>query len=156
MKNIFILLFFLLLLACQKDEHINPYDNVQVEEETIEEVEDLDPTSLEGLHASVFRPTCANSGCHDGTFEPDFRTINSTYNTLINQPIIKNDPQGSYTYRVIPGNSQQSQLMARLTVDIDGQSGIMPLVTEPDSDWPEKANDYIDNIKTWIDAGAQK
>jgi len=107
------------------------------------------------VKAYIFSPTCANSGCHDGTFEPDFRTVSSTYNTLVHQPIVKNDPQGSYTFRVKPGSPDESVLMARLTFDIDNNSGIMPLVVEPDSDWPNKAETYKQNISDWIQAGAK-
>jgi hypothetical protein len=114
-----------------------------------------DPQSFEGLHAYIFKPTCANSGCHDGTFEPDFRTISSTYNTLVYQPIVKNDPSNSYQYRVKPGSIAQSVLYNRLTQDIDGQSGIMPLVTEPSSDWNAKKEIHIANIKQWIENGAK-
>ncbi|MBK7268515.1 MAG: hypothetical protein IPI07_03030, partial [Flavobacteriales bacterium] len=31
------------------------------------------------------------SGCHDGTFEPEFRTIASAYNSLVYHPVIAND-----------------------------------------------------------------
>lgn len=115
---------------------------------------DLNPISIEGLHDKVFEPTCANSGCHDGTFEPDFRTIESTYNTLVYQPVIKNDPTESYLYRVMPGNVEQSVLWKRLTEDIDGQSGIMPLVENPSSEWESQREVHLENIKQWIEAGA--
>lgn len=115
----------------------------------------LDPQSFAGLHHYIFRPTCANSGCHDGTFEPDFRSIESSYNTLVYHPLIKNDPQGSFTYRVVPGNPNASVLMTRLEVDIDGQSGIMPLALEPTSDWSVNRAQYIANIRAWIQNGAR-
>jgi hypothetical protein len=155
MKYLSPLLILLVAIgACKKDEFVNPYDLIENPIVDSTEIELLDPTSIEGLHQQIFRPTCANSGCHDGTFEPDFRTIESTYNTLVNQPIIKNDPQGSFAFRVVPGNPAASQLIARLTYDIDGNSGVMPLVIEPDSDWPEKSETYIENITAWIQAGA--
>ena len=151
-------LFFLLLLAlaaCKEDPPINPFDNVVNPNDPAPGDIILDPTSIEGLHANVFKKTCANSGCHDGTFEPDYRTIESTYNTLVYQPVIKNDLQGTYEYRVVPGNVAASQLVNRLTVDIDGNSGIMPLVIEPDSEWEEEKEALIQNIKDWIEAGAK-
>lgn len=113
-----------------------------------------DMGSITGLHARIFVPTCANSGCHDGTFEPDFRTIESTYNTLVYHPIIKNDPLGSYSYRVVPGNPGASQLMARLTYDIDGQSGIMPLIVDPNAEWHTENEAFIQHIRDWIVKGA--
>ena len=143
-------------IGCSEEESfVNPYD--LIEEETPQDSTqiDLDPTSLAGLHANIFIKTCANSGCHDGTFEPDFRTVESSYNTLVNHPIIKNDPQNSFSVRVLPGDIAASQLVTRLEKDIDDNSGIMPLVIEPDSDWPEKREEYIQNIKDWIAAGAK-
>ena len=138
------------------NEFINPYDQIEELPADSTDVADLDPTSLVGLHAVIFRPTCANSGCHDGTFEPDFRTVNSTYNTLVGHSIIKNDPQNSFAHRVVPGDPDASQLLARLTYDIDGNSGIMPLATEPGSDYPENREEYIERIRAWIANGAQR
>ncbi len=138
-----------------KEEADNPFDDLEDPVVSTPEITELNPNAIEGLHANVFGKTCANSGCHDGTFEPDFRTIESTYNTLVFQPVIKNDPQGSFTHRVVPGAADESQLIARLTYDIDGNSGVMPLVIEPDSDWEEKSDDYIQNIRQWINDGAR-
>lgn len=158
MKNVYLIyalaLLIFLIIACNKDAP-NPYKDVQQIPIDSLNIYKPDPKSFEGLHANIFRPTCANSGCHDGTFEPDFRTISSSYNTLVYQKIIKNDPQNSYTYRVKPGSSAESVLYNRLTQDIDGQSGIMPLVIEPSSDWPMKKDENIANIKAWIDNGAK-
>jgi hypothetical protein len=135
----------------------NPYDNQQVgqEHEKVDGTDtDLDPNSIEGIHANIFQPTCANSGCHDGNFEPDFRTIESSYNSIVGQPIIKQDDMNPLSARVTPGNASTSMLMRRLLVDINGNSGTMPILTEPDSDWPTKKDEYIKNIETWIDNGA--
>lgn len=154
MKTWFIPLILLTLTGCF-EEPVNPYDDVDNTPEGNKEQEELDPTSIAGLHANIFHPTCANSGCHDGTFEPDFRTVESTYNTLVNHPVIKNDPQNSFSFRVVPGNVAASQLVARLTYDIDGNSGVMPLVIEPDSDWESKKEAYIQQVKDWIANGAK-
>ena len=152
----FLLLIVFFFFACQQEEYQNPYDGIEEEEEMMtEENINLEPTSIAGLHANIFSKTCANSGCHDGNFEPDFRTIESTYNTLINAPIIKNDPQNSYQFRVVKGDIAASQLVARVTVDIDGNSGIMPLALEPDSDWEANKETYIQNIKDWVAGGAK-
>ncbi|MFT4970839.1 MAG: hypothetical protein ACI9XO_000163 [Paraglaciecola sp.] len=153
---VFLIGFTLLFTACEEEEYQNPYDDIEQEEEMMtEENINLEPTSMAGLHANIFGKTCANSGCHDGNFEPDFRTIESTYNTLINAPIIKNDPQNSFQYRVVKGNVNASQLVARITYDIDGNSGIMPLAIEPDSDWEMNKETYIQNIEDWISNGAK-
>ena len=78
-------------------------------------------------------PYCANSGCHDGNFEPDFRTVESSYSTLVYQPVVKNNDNQTYEYRVVPGNSAQSILYARLLsyengVSVfDDNSQVMPM-----------------------------
>ena len=157
MKNPALLLFGLFLLAgCFKEKYENPYDLIEDPGGDTLSTATLDPKSLPGLHANIFRPTCANSGCHDGTFEPDFRTVQSTFHTLVNHPIVKNDPQGTFSVRVKPGDVGASLLIARLTYDIDGNSGTMPLIVEPDSDWLEKKEQYIQDIKDWIAAGAEE
>ncbi len=153
----FLFLAFLIfaLPACKEEDPPNPFDQVEIPGGPDTLNLELEDTSIEGLHAKVFRKTCANSGCHDGAFEPDFRTIESTFNTLLFQPIIKNDLQGTYEYRVLPNEVEASQLIARMTFDIDGNSGVMPLVIEPDSDWEQTKTQHIENIKTWIRQGAK-
>lgn len=143
--------------SCKKTDYSanNPYNNGAKPPVVTDEGANLDPNSFQGLHYFIFNPTCANSGCHDGTFEPDFRTVESSYNTLVYHPIKKNDPAGSFKYRVLPGNADKSVIICRLTKDIDGQSDTMPLITEPNSDWYKKKDQYIDNIKTWINNGAK-
>jgi hypothetical protein len=159
MKNFAFLAFFLLLLiaACDTTGELppNPFDPYKTDSIAGPDPVDVDPNSIVGLHYNIFVPTCANSGCHDGTFEPDFRSIESSYNTLVNHPIIKNDPQGTYKVRVMPGNVNQSVLWNRLTVDIDGQSGIMPLAIDPDSDWESNKEAYLQNVRNWIEGGAK-
>ena len=119
MKWLVIILFFV-FLSCEQDD--NPFNNPDLlpPVDTINNTV-IDEESFIGLHTMIFSPTCSNSGCHDGSFEPDFRTIESSYNTLVYQPVIKNDSVNTYTYRVLPGNSGLSALYARLTYDIDGQ-----------------------------------
>lgn len=156
LKLFLIFCLFVAIGSCKKDPYVNPYDKL---------VDDngngsnpnvtLDPNSFAGIHANILKKTCANSGCHDGNFEPDFRTVESSYNMLVYQPVIKNNPQGIYTYRVLPNDVQLSVLYKRLIEDIDGQSGIMPLALEPDSDWEDKKQQYIGNIYNWIQNGAK-
>jgi len=148
-------ILFGLLLACSKDGD-NPYDGISDKQPTYinpPSVE-LNPTNFAGLHQNIFSKTCANSGCHDGNFEPDFRTIESAYNTLIDHAPIKNTTDNRFKLRVTPGNAAESVLFHRLTVDIDGQSGIMPLVVDEDSDYNSKRSQYIQNVRDWINAGA--
>ncbi|MFT6844487.1 MAG: hypothetical protein ACJAUV_000667 [Flavobacteriales bacterium] len=108
--------------------------------------------SIVSLHANIFAPTCANSGCHDGTFPPDFRTIQSSYNTLVMHPLVKNNPNNDYAYRVVPNDVNNSVLYRRLTEDIDGQSGIMPLYSG--DEWANVKQEHIDNVVSWINNGA--
>jgi hypothetical protein len=157
MKKLFLLIPVLLLVFLQgcKDDP-NPFDDPNLQPPIdVVDIDTLDPRSFGGLHFKIFKPTCANSGCHDGTFEPDFRTIESSYNTLVNHPIIKNNPAGTYTYRVVPGDANMSVLYQRLMVDIDGQSGIMPLSIDPDGDWNSMKTVHIQNIVYWINNGAK-
>ena len=125
----------------------NPFEENKINQDTVSfEFEDIDPNSITGIYQNIFGPTCANSGCHDGTFEPDFRTIESSYHSLVYRVPIKND--GNLTYRVDPGNPNQSALMRRLDGTILPK---MPIEIEPDSDWWEKSDDYIQNVRNWIE-----
>ena len=144
----------LIFMACTKEE-INPFDdpNLQPPDPPVL-VDTLDPTSFEGLHYQIFKPTCSNSGCHDGTFEPDFRTIESSYNTLVYHGLIKNNPANDFKFRVYPEKPDSSLLLARLLYDIDGQSGLMPIITDPNSEWPGNKDKHISDIRTWIENGA--
>jgi hypothetical protein len=153
-----LLLLILIVMAAgckKKDDFVNPFDDpsLQPPEDSVT-VLVLEPNNFEGIHQNVFRATCANSGCHDGTFEPDFRSVEAAYNTLVYQPVIKNDAQNSFEYRVLPGDADASVLMTRLLIDIDGQSGVMPLEVDPGSDFIQKRAQYLENIRTWINNGA--
>lgn len=140
-----------MILSCQKEgDKDNPFDGQVVNQDTVTlQIKDADPNSIAGIYTNIFKPTCANVGCHDGTFEPDFRTMESAFNTLVFQTPIKND--GRYSYRVHPGNPGQSVLLARLEDQI---TPAMPIQVEPDSDWPANREAYIQNIRNWIAAGA--
>ena len=136
--------------ACQQEDPMNPFGDQEVNQDTVRlEIIDPEPTSIAGIYANVFKPTCSNVGCHDGTFEPDFRTLESAYNTLIYQVPIKND--GNYSFRVHPYQPDSSAIMARLN---DWLSPRMPIQIEPDSDWPDKKDEYIMHIREWISNGA--
>ena len=163
----FYIFIFFICVSCQK-ETINPYDNPDL----LPPLEDTtnyfsDSTNFAAIYKNVFVPHCANSGCHDGSFEPDFRTIESSYNTLVYQPVIKNNPDGNYQFRVKAGNIDESALYARLLSNSDGSatfdpnSQVMPLtadiVYDPNQEhiWHSEKEDHISNIKTWIEEGAK-
>ena len=61
-------------------------------------------------HKNILEPKCANPACHDGTFEPDFRTIEGSYNTLVYHPVTKNDEDLTYEHRVVPGDIRASDV----------------------------------------------
>ena len=166
MVRILFLLIIISLFSCQK-EKINPYDNPDLQPPTGDtSVYFSNPTNFASIYNDVLLPHCANSGCHDGAFEPDFRTIESSYNTLVYHPIIKNNPSETYQYRVKAGNSSESVLYARLLADANGtatfdaNSQVMPLtadiVYDPNQEhvWHLEKEEHISNIKTWIDNGA--
>lgn len=148
---ILLLASVLVLVACKKEE--NPFDAIErPAEEPVAQLLPLD--NFAGLHQRIFRPTCAVSGCHDGTFEPEFRSIAGAYNSLVLHPVTANDPQESFTYRVVPGDAQASFLHERLTAFVPNTSGIMPLDLLQDSDWPANEQAYIGAIAAWIESGA--
>lgn len=139
-----LLLFF---AACKNDDTPppNPFD-------VVIEVPDTDPVepdsvSLVGLHKFIFSQSCAVPGCHDGAFEPDFRTVQSTYSTLVFQPVIKNTPDGRYEVRVKPFSVAESWLHHRVTTE-DQVLGRMPLYDNPLTPGQVRA------IEDWITAGA--
>ncbi len=106
----------LLINSCKKDEPVpvNPYDSINYGDDT-PEPDTVDPASLVGLHRNLFLTRCALPGCHDGVFEPDFRTIQSTYSTMVYAPVKKNNAANSFTYRVVPGDTAMSVLYERIT-----------------------------------------
>ena len=140
-------LLLLLLFAFQEeDPPVNPFDGQVVNQDTVGiEFINPEPNSFAGIYQNILKPTCANVGCHDGTFEPDYRTMGSAYNTLVYQVPIKND--GNYTFRVEPFKPQSSVIMARLRNQL---TPAMPIQVEPDSDWPQKKDEYINKPGTTI------
>jgi hypothetical protein len=103
---------------------------------------------FKSIYTKIFQPKCGNQSCHDGHFEPDFRTIESAYATMVYQPVIKHTLDGRYTLRVIPGNVDSSWLYNRI-VTVDAQLGRMPLYKN------QLATDELNAIKTWISNGAK-
>ena len=147
---IFAIVIFAMVSNCKKNDIENPYGNYSTpklyEEPTLAGL----PTDNFGyLHATVFKPTCANSGCHDGHFEPDYRTIGSAYNNMVNHKVLTNDASGSFTYRVKPGDAAKSLVHERLLVALPSTSGIMPAVTT--SEWLMNKASHIKGIKDWIE-----
>ena len=167
MRLLIIIILITTFYACKKDK-INPYSDPNLNPPVINDSNYFNnPNSFSSLQNNIFQPYCNNSGCHDGTFEPDFRTIESSYSTLVYQPVIKNNSSQSYNYRVKPGESEKSVLYARLLADandisiFDNNSQVMPLTADIVYD-PEKSHpwhgvkeQFIPHIKNWIDSGAR-
>lgn len=136
------------MAGCKKDEPLphNPYDDINYGD-TLPPADTLDPNSITGLHRNIFSVKCAMPGCHDGSFEPDYRTVQSTYRTLVYHPLIKTDSTGYFKYRVKPYDVEHSWLHERLVTE-DPVLGRMPLYDEPLSDAE------MNQINTWIMNGA--
>jgi hypothetical protein len=147
----------MMLSACKKSGSANPYDDWEDGGKSpVVSDKPVDPNSIQGLHKNIFKPTCSNSGCHDGNFEPDFRSIESSYNSLVNRLSTNTDPSNpQYSKRVVPGSPSTSMILHRILDLIPGTQGKMPLVADPGSDWPSKKDEYIQNITNWINDGAK-
>jgi len=117
MRKLFFLglIISLFLVNCTEDDlSLNPYDGIDYSDTTLV-IDTLSSTSFVKLHRDVLGPSCNVMGCHDGSFEPDFRTVQSSYNTLVYHPILKNNLDETFTYRVVPGDTANSVLHERLT-----------------------------------------
>lgn len=149
----------ILWISCAKDPKVdNKYDGWKSTTEPVVNAPiNLDVNTIQGIHFYVFKPTCSNSGCHDGTFEPDFRTVESSYNSLVNVPVKKEDLSvpGQFALRVEPGNAANSMLIRRCEIDLGGNSGIMPLSLDPGNDFRDRKAEYLQRIATWINNGAK-
>lgn len=133
------------VMSCTKDdEPANPYD--AIDRPVVVYPEEPDPNSITGLHKHIFFPVCANPGCHDGTFEPDYRTVESTFSTLVYQRVNKVtlDSVDFFSERVIPYNTNDSWLVERLTTLSDDY---MP------SNSSRLSDAEIGHVKNWINAG---
>ncbi|GIV34475.1 MAG: hypothetical protein KatS3mg031_2010 [Chitinophagales bacterium] len=110
----------------------------------------LDSLSIAGIHKNIFAKSCAVNGCHDGSFEPNLTTIQSSYQTLVYHPIIKNNHINEFRYRVVPYDTAASVLYQRITrccfVNDDDR---MPQHTDK-----PLAPSQIANIAAWILNGA--
>lgn len=139
----------LLYSSCSKDDEVptNPYSTINYNIDTTTE-QNPDPYSITGLHKNIFNTKCNVPGCHDGTFEPDFRSVQSAYSTLVYQKVNKVTVNGidSFSYRVIPFDTTHSFIHERITTptpDYMPSNGIRLNSTQ------------INQINTWIMNGAR-
>lgn len=148
-------IFWVGLESCEDDNPItnNPYDDVDYGD-TSQVVIPVDSSSITGIHKFILSTKCANPGCHDGSFEPDFRSVQSSYSTMVYHKIIKNNAAEDFTYRVVPGDTAMSVLHERITnccfVNVDD---IMPQDNIgqglPQSDRDLIAKWILDGAKDW-------
>lgn len=155
-KNIVLLAsaLFVLTIAIYscKEEPLppNPYDNVDYGSPTTQTPPD--PNSIVGIHTNILKTRCSLPGCHDGHFEPDFRTVQSSYATLVWHYITKNSPDSAFTYRVKPYDTAKSVLYERITnCCFVNTNDIMP----QDNIGIPLAKTQIENIANWIMNGAK-
>lgn len=148
----FALAVMVIIHSCKKEEELppNPYDGVDYGSTTTPPPPD--PNSIVGIHNNIFKTRCAKSGCHDGNFEPDFRTVESSYATLVYHRVKKNSPDTAFTFRVVPYDTAKSVLHERLTnCCFITQDDRMPqdIIGVP------LQQNLIDNIVAWIMNGAK-
>lgn len=135
-----------ILSSCQKDDY-SPFGGDDIPTDN-QQASNPDPTTIAGLYKNIFTPKCAFPSCHGGTFEPDFTSITSSYNTLVYQPVVKNTIDEKFTWRVIPYDTTKSWLYHRVTVE-DTLIPRMPIYAD------ELTVEDIRNIKAWIMNGAK-
>ncbi len=124
----------------------NPYDAVDYGNDSTSSYVP-DPTSIVGIYENVLQVYCDNPGCHDGTFEPDFRTIQSSWSTMVYHDLNKNTADSAYDYRVLPGNADASMLIYRIT---QGDASLQQMPATGQTVPPNE----VENIRTWINNGA--
>ena len=102
------------------------------------------------IYQKILSVKCSLGGCHDGSFEPNYTSFSSSYNTLVNHPAIKKDKENKYSIRVVPYNVNKSILYQRVTnccfVDKNDR---MPFY-----DKDGLSSKEVEMIKSWIINGA--
>lgn len=153
-KTTHILLSLALLVAmlfgsCKDDGPLphNPYDDVDYGNGNPNTYVP-DPDGITGIHENILRRKCSLPGCHDGHFEPDFRSIQSAWSTMVYHHLVKNTSDSAYTYRVVPGDTGSSMLWYRLTRG-DAQLQRMPATGQYLTDAE------LEHVRNWIITGAK-
>ncbi len=143
--------FFCVILIFTLAACIQPDIPRSAEENVMPINPQLDSLSIAGIYKSIFTKSCSVNGCHDGSFEPNLTSIQSSYQTLVYHPIVKNNKQEEFKYRVVPHDTASSVLYQRITrccfVNDDDR---MPQHTD------KQLESYqIATIATWIMNGAK-
>ena len=131
----------------------NPFDSINYDDIDMPTMP-VDSNTFTGLHTYIFSSRCNQPACHDGTFEPDFRTVQSAYNSLVEHPITKNynpgvDGKNPLPYRVTPGSLDESMIWQRLTLHEPPNFERMPSSGNPLPD------NLLNLIENWIKDGAK-
>ena len=110
------LAILVIMYSCKKETPVttNPYNGVNRTDTGGNKIL-VDTMTITYVHQKVLSTRCALNGCHDGHFEPDYRTPQSAYATLVYAPIVKNDTANKYKYRVIPYDTANSVMYIRIT-----------------------------------------
>lgn len=151
---LFVFVFGITFFSCKKEEEppCNPYDSVDYGKSDSTEADTLGKNEITSIHQDIFHPKCATPGCHDGTFEPDFSTVMSTYSSTVYHPVVKNNAEKSFTYRVLPGKSEKSVLYERISnCCFVNANDRMP----QDNIGESLPAEDVARIKAWIDNGAK-
>lgn len=143
-------LILVLGFAACKDEDAppkNPYDDVVYPHDSTGAYQP-DPNSILGIYENILQVKCANPGCHDGHFEPDFRSVQTAWTSLAYHRVVKNTLDSTYEFRVIPYDTANSMLWYRLNRG-DAQLQQMPATGQYLT-----ASERL-NIQNWILGGAK-
>ncbi len=135
----------MLMNSCKKDNE-NPFDALEHPVHAVA-ADTTGRSSITGLQKNIFSVKCAIPSCHGGTFEPDCRTVESSYQTLVYQAVKKNTKKEDFDYRVIPFDTANSWLHYRITHH-DSLIMRMPLYANP------LTTQEVNDINTWILNGA--
>jgi hypothetical protein len=153
-KNLQPLLFAFLLstlafVGCKDDDPLpdNPYDDVDYGNGN-NHTYTPDPNGIVGIYENILRRKCNLPGCHDGHFEPDFRSIQSSWSTLVYHDLVKNTQDSAYQFRVLPNDTANSMLWYRLTRG-DAQLQQMPATGQ------YLTASELANVRNWILNGAK-
>lgn len=140
--------------ACKKDKTPVPFQDKIFKVKSLEELNNL--TGFAALYQKIFKPNCAYSNCHDGSFEPDFRTMYSAYNTLVYHSVFKVWPDDTtIQYRVLPGKDRERSMIYIRMTTWDGGTGLMPLYpADQEQMWIDNKEEYSEELFTWIEDGA--
>lgn len=157
MKRYILFLFFvaaclIIDISCKKPSDTadsgNPYNGINNNVTTHPTNQQIDSNSITGLYTFIFSQKCAIPSCHGKMFEPNFSSVEASYNTLVYHKVIKNTADGRFVYRVIPGDTVKSWLHERLVTD-DSILGRMPRYQHPLS------QREMYHINKWILDGAK-